>query len=128
MKRIHFVLLAVSCAVGVLAISTADIDMFPIARVTLGLLIVFIVPGFALVSATLPKLQFSPGEYVLSSLGASLAVSATAAVALGAAPVGLSKLSFSVALGCCTLLFSITAVVRAHVHKVPRGTSEDTSN
>ena len=128
MKRIHFVLLAASCAVGVLAISTADIDMFPIARVTLGLLIVFIVPGFALVSAILPKRQFSPGEYVLSTLGASLALSATAAVALGAAPVGLSKLSISVALGCCTLLFSITAVVRARVHKAPRGTSEDTSN
>jgi uncharacterized membrane protein len=128
MTRLHLLLLAVSCAVGVLAISTADIAMFQIARVALGLLIVFVVPGFALVSAALPKRQLSPGEYVLSTLGASLAVSSTAAVALGAAPVGLSKLSFSVALGCCTLLFSLTAVVRARVHNVPRGTSEDISN
>jgi uncharacterized membrane protein len=128
MARFNFILLAVSCAVGVLAISTADIAMFQIARVALGVLIVFVVPGFSLVSAALPKQQFSPGEFVLSTLGASLAVSATAAVALGAAPVGLTKLSFSVALGCFTVLFSTTAIVRARIHRVPPETSGDTPN
>jgi uncharacterized membrane protein len=125
MSRLQSVLLTMSCVVGVAIISTSDMETFKIARVALALLLVFIVPGFALVSAALPGRQLSPGEYALSSVGASIAISVATAVALGAAPVGLTKLSFSIALGSCTLVFSIAAALRSRGHKGSRATSED---
>jgi uncharacterized membrane protein len=128
MKRNHLSLLAGSCVVGILTVAMADITAFQIVRVVLGLLLAFIVPGFVLVSAVLPERQFSLGEYLLASVGASLAMSTTAAVALGAAPIGLSRLSFSVVLGSCTLILSIIAALRAHVHNDPRRNNVDRPN
>ena len=113
MTRTHLSLLAASCGVGVLNVAMSEIATFQIVRVVLGLLIVFFVPGFALISAVLPGRQFSLSEYLLAGIGASLAMSTTAAVALGAAPIGLSRLSFSVVLGYCTLILSIIAALRA---------------
>ena len=128
MTRTHLSLLAASCGVGVLNVAMSEIATFQIVRVVLGLLIVFFVPGFALVSAALPEQQFSLGDYLLASVGASLAMSTTAAVALGAAPIGLSRLSFSVVLGSCTLILSIIAALRTRVHNDPRRKIEDLSN
>ena len=128
MKRGHFVLLTMSCLVGVLTVATSDVAKFEIARAALGLLLVLVVPGFALVSAALPKSQFSFGEYLLASVGASLAISTTTAVVLGAAPVGLTRLSFSIVLGCCTVVLSIAAGVRWRIQNHPQGTNEVTSN
>ena len=84
-------------------------------RIALGVLIVFIVPGFALVCAVLPERQFSSSERLLASVGASVAVAISVAVLLGATPVGLSRLSFSVVLGICTLIFSDLALYRSGV-------------
>jgi len=112
MTRIHYFLLVVSCAVGVLSVAMSEFVAPQIVRVAPGLLIAFIVPGFALVSAVIPSRQFSPGEYLPASVGASVVLSTTAAVALAAAPVGLTRLSFSLVLGSCTLIFSILAAWR----------------
>jgi len=125
MKRNHLSLLAGSCVVGILTASMSDIRAFQIVRIVLGLLIVFIVPGSALVSAVLDQRQFSLGEYLLASVGASLSMSTTLAVALAATPIGLSRLSFSVVLGSCTLILSIISALRARVHHDSRRKDED---
>jgi uncharacterized membrane protein len=122
MTRTYSSLLAAACGIGALNAAMSDTATFQIVRVVLGLLIVFFIPGFAFVSAVLPERQFSLGECLLASVGASVAMSTAAAVALGAAPIGLSRISFSVVLGSCTLILSITAVLRA---RYPRRNHED---
>lgn len=133
MKRSHLVLLTASCLVGVATLATSDVSKFEFGnyefvRVVLGLLLVLIVPGFALVSAAFLKSHFSLGEYVLASLGASLAISTISAVSLAAAPAGLTRLSLSIVLGCCTVALSLVAAVRSLIHNYPRWTNEDASN
>jgi uncharacterized membrane protein len=113
MTRSRFCLLSVSCVVGFLDVAASDLTRFQTVRGVLGLLMVLAIPGFALVSAAFPKGQFSCGEWLLASVGASLVISTVSSVALGAAPIGLSRLSFSLVLGICTLVFSITALMRA---------------
>jgi uncharacterized membrane protein len=107
-------LLVASCVVGILSVVTSEVAALRVARIVPGLLIVFIVSGFALVSAVFPERQFTFIEYLLASVGASLAISTTASVALAAAPVGLTRLSFSIALGGCTLILSATSWWRMH--------------
>jgi uncharacterized membrane protein len=115
MKRGRLVLLAGSCLVALLTVATASIAVPQGVRVPLGVLIVFIVPGFALVCAVLPEQQLSRGERLLASAGMSLAMTIGAAVLLGATPIGLSRLSLAVALGGCTLISSISALSRSRV-------------
>jgi uncharacterized membrane protein len=102
-----------SCIVSIITAAISDIAGFQIVRIVLGLLIVLLLPGFALVSAVVAERQFSASEYLLASVGASLAISTVAAVALGAAPIGLTRLSFSIVLGGCTLILSAIVVLRA---------------
>lgn len=111
MTRTRLSLLAGSCVVGILNVAMSYVAMLQIVPVVLGLIIIFIVPGFALICAILPQRLLSRTEELLASVGASVAVSTTAAVALGAAPVGLTRLSFSVVLGIFTLTFSIIAAL-----------------
>src|SRR5664280_2434274 len=125
--RRHSLLLG-SCVVGILTVGTSYIEVPQIVRVVLGLLIVFVVTGFALVSAIFPEPQFSMGEYLLASIGMSLAMATAAAVALGAAPIGLSRQSFAVVLGSCTLILSIFAVFRGRAGNYSHGKSQDASN
>ena len=113
MKRERIVLLVGSCLVGLLTVATAYVAVPQAARIALGVLIVFVVPGFALVCSVLPERQFSRGERLLASVGMSLAVAISAAVLLGATPIGLSRLSLAVVLGACTVIFSCWAVYRA---------------
>jgi uncharacterized membrane protein len=113
MTRTHSSLLAMSCIVSIITAAISDIAGFQIVRIVLGLLIVLLLPGFALVSAVVAERQFSASEYLLASVGASLAISTVAAVALGAAPIGLTRLSFSIVLGGCTLILSAIVVLRA---------------
>jgi len=62
-------LLAGSCAVGVVIVAISNIATFKVARVILGLLIVFLIPGFAFVRAVLPERLLSLGEELLASVG-----------------------------------------------------------
>ena len=128
MKRERFVLLVGSCLVAVLAVATAGIAVPPVLRTALGMLTLFIVPGFALVCAVLPERRFSRGERLLGSVGMSLALATCAAVLLGALPVGLSRLSLAVALGSCTIAFSLCAVYRARGDQVRRRSTGAASN
>jgi uncharacterized membrane protein len=127
MKRNRLSLLLGSCVLGILTVGTSYIWVPLIVRIVLGVLIVFVVTGFALVSAVFPESQFSIGEHLLASIGMSLAMATATAVALGAAPIGLSRQSFAVVLGSCTLVLSICAVLRERGGNYLRGNSEDAS-
>ena len=105
-------LLAVSFLVGALTIATAP-GYLPIgARATLGIAMVFLVPGFALVCAVLPDGQLSSAERLLASVGLSLAVAVGVAVVLAALPVGLTRTSFAFVLGSTTVGLTGTAAFR----------------
>jgi uncharacterized membrane protein len=127
MTQGRLMLLAGSCLVALLTVATADIALPQVVRVPLGVLLVFVLPGFALVCAVLPMQQFSRGERLLASVGMSLALAVGAAVLLGAMPIGLSRLSLAVVLGGCTLMFSIYAVFRTGVGRHERRSHEGAS-
>jgi uncharacterized membrane protein len=78
----------------------------------LGLLMVFVVPGWALVWAAFPNLQ-SWVERVLASVAISIVVSTCAAVLLAATPVGFSRQPFGVVLGGIAVALSFGGYHRA---------------
>ncbi len=104
MRQPRLMMLLGACLVGVLTMTTAHVSLPPGLRLVLGILIVFLVPGFALVTAVLPDRQLSRSERLLASIGLSVVTTVCAAVALAAAPIGLSRQSIGVALGLVTLL------------------------
>jgi uncharacterized membrane protein len=81
------------------------------ARIVLGVLLVFLLPGFAAVCATLPRKQLSAGERVLASLGASLAITVCSSILLGAT-IGLSQKSIAGFLGFLTIAACIYVWLR----------------
>jgi uncharacterized membrane protein len=94
---------------AVLAIVAEEITSLTPARIVFGLLLVLALPGFAAVCWVLPDQEMSPGERLLASVGASLAISTCVAVLLAAVPIGLSKGSAVVTLGLGTATASICA-------------------
>jgi uncharacterized membrane protein len=90
-------------------------------RIALGLLIVLVLPGFAVVCAVLPAPQLSSGEQLLASVGMSLAFATCAAVILAATPIGLSRESFAIGLGGSTVALSTYAAVRTRLAIDTRG-------
>jgi uncharacterized membrane protein len=81
-------------------------------RIALGVLIVFVLPGFVGACGALPDRTLSWGERLLASVGLSLAIATCTAVLLAALPLGLSRKSFAVGLGGVTIALSIVAFVR----------------
>jgi hypothetical protein len=112
MRRRDQLLLAGTCLVASLTIVTAYVATLQAVRIALGVLIVFILPGFTVVCAVPPARQLPSGERLLASLGISLAVATCTAVLLGATPIGLGQESFSVALGGSTIAMSAVAGFR----------------
>jgi hypothetical protein len=111
-RRRDLLLLAGTCLAATLTIVTAYVATLQAVRIALGVLIVFILPGFAVVCAVPPARQLPSGERLLASLGISLAVATCTAVLLGATPIGLGQESFSVALGGSTIAMSAVAGFR----------------
>lgn len=109
----HLLLLAGTCLAASLTMATVDVAIPQAVRIVLAGLIVFILPGFAVVCAVLPARQLSSGERLVASLGISLVIATILAVLLGATPIGLSRTSFAVALGCSTIALSVVASFRA---------------
>jgi len=81
-------------------------------QIVLGVLMVFLVPGFSFVCAALPE-RLSSGERLLATVGLSLAVATSASMLLAAIPVGLSRESLGVLLGGFTMVLSICGLYRA---------------
>lgn len=111
-----FVTAALTAAVASLAVPQA-------VRITLGLPMVVLLPGFAVVCAVLPDGQLSRGERLLASLGISLAIATCTAVLLAATPIGLSRGSFAAVLGGGTAMVCIYAWFRTHFGWGLRGES-----
>lgn len=82
-------------------------------RIILGLLTVFFLPGFVVLSASGSTLQLSLSEFVLAALGISVVMATCVAVLLGATPIGLSRSSFAIVLGVGTMIGSIYALAKA---------------
>jgi uncharacterized membrane protein len=84
-----------------------------VLRIGLGVPIVFLLPGFAVVSAVFPARPLSRTDRLVASLGISLAATACTAVLLAALPVGLTRDSLSIALGGATAIVSACALLQA---------------
>jgi uncharacterized membrane protein len=111
-RKRRLLLLSGTCLVAALTVVTASISVPQAVRTALGLPIVLVLPGFAMLSAVLPRPQLSLIERCLASVGASLAMTTCAGVLLGAAPMGLSRESLALTLGLTTIAASVYAGIR----------------
>lgn len=100
------------CLIGAATVAAANIAVPQALRVALGVMMVFVVPGFAAVSAVLSGRELSLGERLLASLGISLAISVCMSVLLAATPIGLTRSSLAAVLGGGTVILSICALRR----------------
>jgi uncharacterized membrane protein len=105
-------LLAGTCLAAALTLITAILALPQALRVAVGVPMVLLLPGYALVCVLLPGPRLSRSECLLVSVGASLAMTTCACVLLGATPVGLSRESLAVLLGSGTVTLSLVAGVR----------------
>jgi DNA helicase-2/ATP-dependent DNA helicase PcrA len=117
MKSWHLRAIAGTCLFALLTVATAGTAVPQPVRVVLGVPLVFLLSGFAVVCAVLPGQQLSRGERLLASLGASLAMTTCVAVLLAATPIGLSRTSFAGALGGITVAVSVYAWFRTRVQQ-----------
>ena len=115
MRPTRLTALAGTCFVAFMTVATANIALPKAVQIMLGLLMVFILPGFAVVSAVLPPWRLSSGERLLASLGISLAVVTCTAMLLAATPIGLSRVSLAIAIGVGTITMSIYAWFRTRL-------------
>lgn len=83
-------------------------------QVVLGLLMVFVVPGWSFVYAALPEIQ-SWVDRLLASVGISVVVATCAAVLLAATPVGFSRQPFGEVLGGVAVALSVGGLYRAQL-------------
>jgi hypothetical protein len=110
-RQWFFTLYAAGCASvatssGYLGNATAPLRVPQAALVVLGLLMVFVVPGWSFVCAALPELQ-TWVERLLASMGISIIVATCAAVLLAATPMGFSRQSYAVLLGGVVVVLSV---------------------
>jgi Protein of unknown function (DUF1616) len=105
--------LVVAFLVGCVTVATASTALPPAIRIPLGVLIVFVLPGFAAVCALFPESELRSEQDLFAALGISLTMTTCVSVALSALPVGLSRESFAVAAGGATALVAVWAAVRS---------------
>ena len=113
MKRRRLALLSCTGLAAALTIVAAFVPIPQTPRVALGVLIVFVLPGFAILSALFPGPQLSRGERLLASVGTSIAMTVYVSVLLGTTSTGLSHESLAVTLGATTIAASVLASFRA---------------
>jgi uncharacterized membrane protein len=104
--------LAATFIVALLTAVTAPLPVPQAIRIALGILVVFVLPGFATVAALFPEGRLSRDECLIAILGISVAASVGAAVLLAATPAGLSRASFALLLGGATAVVSLYAWFR----------------
>jgi uncharacterized membrane protein len=125
MSTTHRAAVAGTLIVALLTLVTVGVAVPPAVRIALGMLMVFLLPGFAVVcAAQSSERQLSRGEWLLASLGISLAVTACSAVLLAATPMGLTRESIAAVLGGITAMASAYALVRA---RMPKGAADEIS-
>src|SRR5580698_6579208 len=112
MKRWLLVLITGSFLLASATVASATTALPNSVRIALGVLIVFVLPGFVGACGALPDRTLGWGERLLASVGLSLAMATCSAVLLAALPLGLSRKSFAVGLGGVTIVLSVVAFVR----------------
>jgi hypothetical protein len=83
-------------------------------QIVLGLLMVFLVPGMALVYAALPERR-SWLDGLLAGVGISISVATCAAVLLAATPIGFSRQPFGQLLGGLAAVLSLGGLYRSQL-------------
>jgi uncharacterized membrane protein len=89
------------------------------ARIIAGLLLVFFLPGFAVVRAVVSASSMDAGERLFASVAVSVVITVCASVLLDAT-IGLSQRSTAVALGALTLMACLFAWLRQLNNAAPR--------
>src|SRR4051812_37694313 len=110
---------AAAAAIAALTVVTAFFAVPVVVRTVLGLVTVFVLPGFAVERALHARADFEPDAAPFVWLGLSLAISVVTAVALAASPIGISRESFAVALGGFTAPLALCAGLRSMMHDTP---------
>jgi uncharacterized membrane protein len=105
-------LLAVCCGVALADVLIVLIGSPDAVRICLGLVMVFFVPGHAVVCAVLAQRQLGKIEHAVASVGLSISVAIVGSVALAALPFGLHTLNFAITLAGLTVASSLAAVLR----------------
>jgi len=117
-----------SCLISAATVVAANVAVPQALRIALGVMMVFVVPGFATVCAFLSRRALSLGERLLASLGISLGIAICISVLLAATPIGLTRSSLAAVLGGGTVILSIYAWRRTRlgrdVQLSPEGTSK----
>ncbi len=102
---------SIATATGYLGNAVAPLRVPHVVQVVLGLLMVFVVPGWSFVCAALPELQ-SWIDRLLASVGISVVVATCAGVLLAATPIGFSRQPFGEVLGGVAVALSIGGLHR----------------
>ena len=111
-RTVRALSLALCCLVAVLAPLAVLIEgIDPMARLLLGLPLVVLVPGYAIIAATCPGPSVSGAERLALSLGVSLAVTVLGSLFLNLTPWGLQPVSWATLLSLLTLTASAIAIV-----------------
>jgi hypothetical protein len=103
---------SVATATGYAGYGAAPLHVPHAVQVVLGLLMVFVVPGFSLVWAALPEQQ-SWVERLLASVGISVIVTTCAAVLLAATPIGFSRQPLGELLGGVVVVLALGGMYRS---------------
>jgi Protein of unknown function (DUF1616) len=105
---------SVASATGYVGFGVAPMHVPHAVQVVLGLLMVFVVPGWSLVWAVLPELN-SWVERLVASVAISVTVSTCAAVLLAATPMGFSRQPLGDLLGGFVVALSFGGLHRAQL-------------
>jgi len=99
---------------GYLGIPGSPIRVPHLITVVLGLLMVFVVPGWSLVCTALPQLE-TWLERLLASVGISIIMATCGAVLLAATPIGFSRQPFGQLLGSVVVALSVGGLYRVEL-------------
>ena len=112
------------CVTSVLDAVAVGLGSPQFIRICLGLLVVFVVPGYSLVCAVVAERQLKDIELVVATVGLSLSMAIVAAVALAATPLGLTGEDLALTLALCTLGFATIGIARlGHVRPQARASA-----
>jgi Protein of unknown function (DUF1616) len=101
-----------SCLAVVCGATVASLDA-PAPRIAAAVLLVLLLPGFALTACAFPARKPDLVEVLLSSLACSIVVGALGGLLLDVLPGHMNRLAWAVLLAAVTLLAAIAALVRS---------------
>jgi uncharacterized membrane protein len=101
-----------TAVIAIFSLATSTVTPNRAIETVIGLVLVFLAPGFSLACSVLSDGQLTRAERLLASIGLSLAITVCVAVALAALPVGLTRHTMALALGGLCLLLALLGIAR----------------